>query len=195
MNNSYVSCPAWNRVVWYNSFTDVSEGPTTPMRESLFVLLFFLLMLGLIFNHKNWNNNHRNVDKYGVTHEITPVFNTQFHVSVTPVQEIVILNWSYWVFGFCPSPDILAMTFRKVDLFPSSGERGDALLGPLERANLDIGNLSAPLYVNEWNTCGRYVDPMISGRKFWYWSRAQVRHQPPCSPVIWLPACVPPGPE
>jgi hypothetical protein len=46
----------------------------------------------------------------------------------------------YWDFGLCPSSDILKKlentTFRKLDLFPSSGE-GETLtlLGSLERAN------------------------------------------------------------
>jgi hypothetical protein len=46
---------------------------------------------------------------------------------------------NYWVFGLCPSPGILKnRTFRKPDLFPSSGEGWETptLLGPLERANL-----------------------------------------------------------
>jgi hypothetical protein len=51
-----------------------------------------------------------------------------------------------WVFGLCPSSGILEIkntTFRKLDLFPSSGERDretPTLLGPLERANLNHGS-------------------------------------------------------
>jgi hypothetical protein len=46
---------------------------------------------------------------------------------------------NYWVIGLCPSSGILETrntTFRKLDLFPSSGEGGKTLsqLGPLERA-------------------------------------------------------------
>jgi hypothetical protein len=46
---------------------------------------------------------------------------------------------NYWVFGHFPSSGILEnrnTTFRKLDLFPSSGERGEKTptqLGPLER--------------------------------------------------------------
>jgi hypothetical protein len=29
---------------------------------------------------------------------------------------------NYWVFGLCPSSGILKSKFRKLDLFPSSGE-------------------------------------------------------------------------
>jgi hypothetical protein len=48
---------------------------------------------------------------------------------------------NYWVSGLCPSSGILnttEKTFRKLDLFPSSGEgkKTPTLLGPLERANL-----------------------------------------------------------
>jgi hypothetical protein len=46
----------------------------------------------------------------------------------------------YWVFGLYPSSGIRKNTmFRKLDLFPSTGEgMGDiTLLGPLERANLN----------------------------------------------------------
>jgi hypothetical protein len=47
---------------------------------------------------------------------------------------------NYWIFGPFPSSGILEKTtFRKLDLFPSSGEGGgeDTQLGPLERANLN----------------------------------------------------------
>jgi hypothetical protein len=57
----------------------------------------------------------------------------------------------YWVLGLRPSSGILKelenTKFRKLDLFPSSDERGretPTLLGPLERANL-----------NHWTT---YID-------------------------------------
>jgi hypothetical protein len=43
----------------------------------------------------------------------------------------------YYAFGLCPSSGVLKYTaFRKLDLFPSSGEGFGApmLLGPLERA-------------------------------------------------------------
>jgi hypothetical protein len=46
----------------------------------------------------------------------------------------------YGVFGLYPSSDVLKdTTFRKLDLFPSSGEGLEipTLLGPLERANLN----------------------------------------------------------
>jgi hypothetical protein len=63
---------------------------------------------------------------------------------------MVYATRDYWVFGLCPSSGILKnTTFRKLGLFPSSGEGlGDlerpnpnqwketpTLLGPLERAN------------------------------------------------------------
>jgi hypothetical protein len=48
---------------------------------------------------------------------------------------------NYWVFGFFPSSGILEnMMFRKLDLFPSSGEGGGEdtySVGPLERPNLN----------------------------------------------------------
>jgi hypothetical protein len=54
---------------------------------------------------------------------VTMVYNTQ----------------NYWGFGLCPSSRILktkTTTFRKLDLFRSSGEgETPTLLGPLERAN------------------------------------------------------------
>jgi hypothetical protein len=46
---------------------------------------------------------------------------------------------SYWGFGLCPLSNFLkTTTFRKLDVFLSSGQRWEthALLGPLERANL-----------------------------------------------------------
>jgi hypothetical protein len=46
---------------------------------------------------------------------------------------------NYWASGLCPSPGILYnITFRKLDLFPSSGEGRETptLLGHLQRANL-----------------------------------------------------------
>jgi hypothetical protein len=39
------------------------------------------------------------------------------------VLTIVYNTQNYWDFGICPSS--VDNTFRKVDLFPSSGERGD----------------------------------------------------------------------
>jgi hypothetical protein len=45
----------------------------------------------------------------------------------------------YWDFGFCSSSGILKNVFRKLDLFPSTGEEvGEmySVLDPLERANL-----------------------------------------------------------
>jgi hypothetical protein len=49
---------------------------------------------------------------------------------------------NYWVFGLFPSSGIVeSTTFRKLDLFLSSGEGGGektpTQLGPLERANLN----------------------------------------------------------
>jgi hypothetical protein len=48
---------------------------------------------------------------------------------------------NYWVFGLFLSSGILEnMTFRKLDMFPSSGEGGGEdtySVGPLERANLN----------------------------------------------------------
>jgi hypothetical protein len=48
---------------------------------------------------------------------------------------------NYWVFGLFLLSGILEnTTFRKLDLFPSSGEGGEKTptqLGPLERANLN----------------------------------------------------------
>jgi hypothetical protein len=39
------------------------------------------------------------------------------------------ISWNYWIFGLCPSSRILKKlqitTFRKLDLFPFSGEEGD----------------------------------------------------------------------
>jgi hypothetical protein len=47
----------------------------------------------------------------------------------------------HWISGLCPSSIILKnkTMFRKLDLFPSSGERRETptLLGSLERANLN----------------------------------------------------------
>jgi hypothetical protein len=52
-----------------------------------------------------------------------------------------ICTQNYWVFGLYTSSGILEnMTFRKLDLFLSSGEGGGedtSQLGPLERANLN----------------------------------------------------------
>jgi hypothetical protein len=49
---------------------------------------------------------------------------------------------NYGVFGLCPSSRILNLeniTFRKLDLFPFPGEGGEtpALLGPLQKTNLN----------------------------------------------------------
>jgi hypothetical protein len=51
----------------------------------------------------------------------------------------VFLNTQdYWDFVLCPSSGILKKrTFRKLDLFSPSGGGRHALLGPLERANLN----------------------------------------------------------
>jgi hypothetical protein len=45
----------------------------------------------------------------------------------------------YWVFGLCPFSNILENTFKKLDLFPSSGEQveGTTLLNPLQKDNLN----------------------------------------------------------
>jgi hypothetical protein len=55
---------------------------------------------------------------------------------------MVYRNQNYLVSELCPSPDILKLdniAFRKLDLFPSSGEGGTpALLGLLERSNLNL---------------------------------------------------------
>jgi hypothetical protein len=52
----------------------------------------------------------------------------------------IINPQDYWVFGLCPSSGVLKnTTFRKLDVFPTSGEGWGTpgLLDPLERANLD----------------------------------------------------------
>jgi hypothetical protein len=65
-----------------------------------------------------------------------------------------------WVFGLCPFSGILTKlentTFRKLDLFPSSGYGWETatLLGPLERANL-----------NHWTQQSRCPPPLTWGRK------------------------------
>jgi hypothetical protein len=53
-----------------------------------------------------------------------------------------IFSLNYWVFGLLSSSDILETRkhdFRKLDLFPSSGQRGEipTQLGTLERVNLN----------------------------------------------------------
>jgi hypothetical protein len=48
------------------------------------------------------------------------------------------MGQNYWVSGLCPSSGILTfLTFRKLNLFTSSGEGRETptVLGPLERAN------------------------------------------------------------
>jgi hypothetical protein len=56
---------------------------------------------------------------------------------------MVLNDWSHCVSGVCPSSGILNYlentTFRKLDLFPSSGEGREtpAVLCPLERSNLN----------------------------------------------------------
>jgi hypothetical protein len=59
------------------------------------------------------------------------------------VLTIVFSTQNYWVFGLFPLSGVLGSrytTFRKLDLFPSSGEGGGedtSQLGPLERTNLN----------------------------------------------------------
>jgi hypothetical protein len=56
----------------------------------------------------------------------------------------VFIMQNYWAFGIFSSYGVFrsrATTFRKLDLFPSSGKRGeDTQLGPLERAHLNKGH-------------------------------------------------------
>jgi hypothetical protein len=51
---------------------------------------------------------------------------------------------NYWVCGLYPTTGILKNTFRKLDLFPSSGEGWETstLLVPLERTNLKLDSSS-----------------------------------------------------
>jgi hypothetical protein len=53
----------------------------------------------------------------------------------------IFKNQNYWVFGLCPSSVFEKLdntTFRKLDLFASSGEgETPTLFGPLLRANLN----------------------------------------------------------
>jgi hypothetical protein len=52
---------------------------------------------------------------------------------------------NYEGLGLCPSSGILKSTkFRKLDLFASSGDGGNTLLGPSERANSVTGPGVAP---------------------------------------------------
>jgi hypothetical protein len=56
-------------------------------------------------------------------------------------------TWNYWVFGLFPSSGILENRkhdFWKLDLFPSSDERGKTptQLSPLEKANLNQPTLA-----------------------------------------------------
>jgi hypothetical protein len=68
-----------------------------------------------------------------------------FHVIISTVDTPSLTIWmpqDYWVFGRCPSSGILThknTTFRKLDLFPSSGDEGttSALLGPSEKTNVN----------------------------------------------------------
>jgi hypothetical protein len=55
---------------------------------------------------------------------------------------MVYSTQNYWGFGIFPSPGVIVSritTFRKLDLFPTTGEgeeKTSTQLGPLERANL-----------------------------------------------------------
>jgi hypothetical protein len=52
---------------------------------------------------------------------------------------MVYNTWNYWVSGLCPLSGFLKKledtTFRKPDLFPSSGEGETPLMGPLHTVN------------------------------------------------------------
>jgi hypothetical protein len=57
-----------------------------------------------------------------------PVSETSYSLNIPKTMANVkrwLLTHNYWVFGFFPSSGILKnTTFRKLDLFPSSGEGG-----------------------------------------------------------------------
>jgi hypothetical protein len=58
------------------------------------------------------------------------------------VLTMVYKTQDYWVFGLCPSPGNIKnsnTTFRKPDLFPSSGDGWESptVLGPVYTANLN----------------------------------------------------------
>jgi hypothetical protein len=73
----------------------------------------------------------------------------EYNVSLCRFQRVLTSAYNtlkYWVLGFCPPCGILRdTTFLKLDLFPSSGEGGPTLLGPLAGANL---NHSRPSFRN-----------------------------------------------
>jgi hypothetical protein len=66
---------------------------------------------------------------------------------------VVYSTQKYRVSGLFPSSGVLGSrntTFRKLDLFPFSGEGGeDTQLGPLERANLNLIGIF-PAFVLKW---------------------------------------------
>jgi hypothetical protein len=72
---------------------------------------------------------------------------THIHMFNSKAEEEWRLSYSevmgFWTF---PSSRILNMTFRKLDLFPSPGEKVEVptLLGPLERANINHWNHLPP---------------------------------------------------
>jgi hypothetical protein len=80
-------------------------------------------------------------------------------VPITTVRVVSKRFWqwcitqNYWGFGLFPSSDILEnTTFRKLDLFPSSGEGGEKTptqLGPLERVNHNHRHNCTCLYLTE----------------------------------------------
>jgi hypothetical protein len=85
-----------------------------------------------------------------------------YGLSVVKSSECPDLCGDYWDFGICISSGILKnTTFRKLDLFPSSGWGGGTptLLGPLERANLNhwppCVSIATAIYTREIRVCQR----------------------------------------
>jgi hypothetical protein len=81
-------------------------------------------------------------DTYNKT-EKPALMKVEHRIFISRFQRVLTMVYNTrdsWVFGLCPSSGILKnTTFRKLDLFPSAGKGWEtpALLGPLERANLN----------------------------------------------------------
>jgi hypothetical protein len=61
--------------------------------------------------------------------------NFSCHVRINEIPRMIVAAENYWAYELYSSSGILKTRELSVSMFPSSGEKADTLLGPLDRAH------------------------------------------------------------
>jgi hypothetical protein len=97
------------------------------------------IVQSVVRHYTDWATRLTNAEKVPRNKQQSIPNRYLFTILYSSTETYETVTWHYWVSGLCPSSDALRNTFRKLNLFPSSGKTKEAtiLLGPIERANVN----------------------------------------------------------